>query len=53
MFRPILFLMIVLYHIIYCIVFSDNCIQPDVGQKLYWPKHVVDILYIIDYIVVL
>ena len=24
---------IILYHIIYCVVFSDNCIQPDDGQK--------------------
>ena len=44
--------MIVLCHIIYCVIFSDNCIQPDDGQK-YWPKHVVDMLRIIDSIVVL
>jgi len=41
------------YHIIHCVVFSDNCIQPDDGQKYYWPKHVVDMLCIIDSIVVL
>jgi len=42
-----------IYHIIYCVVFSDSCIQPDDGQKYYWPKHVVDVLCIIDSIVVL
>ena len=26
-------LMIILYRIIYCVAFSDNCIQPDDGQK--------------------
>jgi len=43
----------ILYRVIYCVVFSDNCIQPDDGQKLYWPKHVVDMLCIIENIVVL
>ena len=43
----------ILYHIIYCVVFSDNCIQPDDDQKKYWPKHVVDMLYIIDNILVI
>jgi len=37
----------------YCVVFSDNCIQPDDGQKQYWPKHVVDMLCIIGNTVVL
>ena len=36
------------YHIIYCVIFSDNCIQPEDGQKQYLPKHVVDTLCIID-----
>jgi len=26
-------LMVILYRIIYCVVFSDNCIQRDDGQK--------------------
>ena len=26
-------LMVILYHVIYCAVFSDNYIQPDDGQK--------------------
>ena len=39
-------LMVLLYHIIYCVVFSYNCIQPDDGQNWYWPKHVVDKLCI-------
>ena len=43
----------ILYRIIYCVVFSENCIQPDDGQKYYWPKHVVDVLCVIDNIVVL
>ena len=38
-----------LYHIIYCVVFSDNCIQPDDGQKCYWSKHVVDMFCILTY----
>ena len=33
---------------VYCVVFSDNCTQPDDGQKYYWPKHVVDMLFITD-----
>ena len=33
--------------------FSDNCSQPNDGQKYYCPKHVVDMLCIIDNIVVL
>jgi len=45
--------MVILYHIVYCVVFSDYCIQPDDGQKYYWPKHAVDMLCIIDNIVVL
>ena len=40
-------------HIIHCVVFSDNCIQPDDGQKQYWPKHAVDMLCIVDNTVVL
>jgi len=43
----------ILYHIIYCVVFSDNCMQIDDGQKQYLMKHAVDILCIIDNIVVL
>jgi len=46
-------LMVILYHVIFCVVFSDNYIQPDYGQKYCWPKHVVDLLYIIDNVVVL
>jgi len=38
---------------VYCVVFSDNCIQPDDGQKYYWPKHAVDMLFIFNNIVVL
>jgi len=41
------------YHIIYCVVFSDNCIQLDDGQKYYWPEHLIDMLCITDSIVVL
>ena len=26
-------LMVILYHIIYCVVFSDKCIQPDDGKN--------------------
>ena len=26
-------LMVILYHIMYCAFFTDNCIQPDDGQK--------------------
>jgi len=33
--------MVILYHIIYCVVFSDNCFQPDDGQKLYWPNRLL------------
>jgi len=46
----------ILYHvlyIIYCVVFSDNCIQPDDDRKYYWPKYVVDMLCKIDNTVVL
>jgi len=39
-------LMVILCHITYCAVFSDNCIQPDDGLKVYWPKHVIDIIKI-------
>jgi len=39
--------------IFYCVVFSGNCTQPHDGQKQYWPKHVVDMLRIIEKIVVL
>ena len=38
---------------LYMSCFSDNCIQPDDGQKQYWPKHVFDMLCIIDNIVML
>jgi len=46
-------LMIILHHIVYCVDFSDNCIHPDDDKKLYWPKHAVDIVCVIDNIVVL
>ena len=46
-------LVVILYPIIYCVVFSDNLIYPDDGQKCYWPKQGVDVLCIIDNIVVL
>ena len=46
-------LMVIMYRVIYFVVFSDNCIQPDDGQKYCWPKHVVDMLCIIDSIAVL
>ena len=46
-------LMVIPYHIIYSVVFSDNYVQPVDGQKYYWPKHVADMLCIIDNIFVL
>jgi hypothetical protein len=41
------------YTVSYCVDFSDNCIEPDDGQKYYWPKLVVDMLCVSDNIFVL